>query len=119
MGRLWLSTIECNYNELDRQLKEQFIHGLNDTNMLAEIIKELTEIQENTEIISENMLCWAKRMEAQRAQSAIMNSLTEAKEFDKLKIVKNTYKDIPRRSSAQIKMPTKQTCRYCGSIHPL
>ena len=93
MGRLWLSVIECNYKALDRQLKEQFIHGLNDTDMLGEIIRELTKIHENTEITNENMLCWAKRVEAQRAQSAIMNNLTEAKEFDKLKIVKNPYKD--------------------------
>ena len=96
MGRLQLSAIECNYKELNRQLKEQFMHGINDTDMLGEIIRELTKIQENTEITSENMLCWAKRVEAQRAQSAIMNSLTEAKEFDKLKIVKTTYKDSPR-----------------------
>ena len=27
MGRLWFSAVECNYQELDRQLKEQFIHG--------------------------------------------------------------------------------------------
>ena len=31
------------------------------------------------------MLCWAKRVEVQRAQSAIINSLTEVKEFDRLK----------------------------------
>ena len=87
--------------------------------MLAEIIRELTKIRENTEITHENVLCLAKRVEAQRAQSAIMNSLTEAKEFDKLKIAKNKYKDSLRRSSAQTKMPTKHTCRYCGSSHSL
>ena len=32
---------ECNYQEVDRQLKEQFIHGLNDKDMLGKIIKEL------------------------------------------------------------------------------
>ena len=84
MGRLWASAIECNSKELDRQLKEQFIHSLDDTDMLAEIIRGLTKIQENTEIMSENM-CWAKRVEVERAQSAIMSSLTEAKEFGKLK----------------------------------
>ena len=47
-----------------------------------------------------------------------MNSLTEAKEFDKLKIMKNTHKDSPRRCM-QTKTPTKQMCRYCGSSHPL
>ena len=86
--------------------------------MLAEIIRELTKIQENTEIMSENVLCWGKREEAQGAQSAIKNSPTEAKEFDKLKVAKNTYKESPRRSSTQIKMPAKQTCRCCGSSHP-
>ena len=44
MGRLWLSARECNYKEIDRQLKEQFIHGLNDTEILGGIIKELTQI---------------------------------------------------------------------------
>ena len=43
MGKLCLSTVECSYKELDGQLKEQFIHGLNDTDMLAEIIRELTK----------------------------------------------------------------------------
>ena len=27
MGRLCLAAVECNYQEVDRQLKEQFIHG--------------------------------------------------------------------------------------------
>ena len=63
------------------------------------------------------MLSWAERFEAQRIQSTIMTSITEAKEFDKLKIVKNIYKDHTRRST-QTKMPAKHTCRYCGSNHP-
>ena len=75
----------------------------NDTDMLAEIIRELTKIQENTEVTSEKVLHWAKRVEAQRAQSAIMNSLTETKEFDKLKIIKTMYKDSARRPSVYIK----------------
>ena len=29
MGRLCVAVAECNYREMDRQLKEQFIHGLN------------------------------------------------------------------------------------------
>ena len=42
MGRLWIAVVECNYKEVDRQLKEQFIHGLNDRIMLDEIVRELT-----------------------------------------------------------------------------
>ena len=33
---------ECNYKEIDCQLKEQFIHGLNDKTMLDKVIRELT-----------------------------------------------------------------------------
>ena len=46
--------------------------------MSGKIIRELTKIQENTGITSEKVLCWANRVEAQRVQSAIMNSLNEA-----------------------------------------
>ena len=42
MGKLHVAAVECNYREVDRQLKEQFIHGLNNKCMLKEIIKELT-----------------------------------------------------------------------------
>ena len=62
MGRLKISTVECNYQEFDRQLKEQFIHGLNDTEMLGEVIPELTKIKVNCIIMSENVLAWAKRV---------------------------------------------------------
>ena len=47
-----------------------------------------------------------------------MNSLTEIKEFDQLKMTKTAYEDSPRKPSVHIKMPTRQTCRYCGSSHP-
>ena len=47
MGRLQLLAIECNYKKLDRQLKEQFIYGLNDIEMLGAVSKELTKIYEN------------------------------------------------------------------------
>ena len=72
MGRLRVSVVDCNYQKLNRQLKEQFIHGLNDTEMLGEIIWELTKIMENGIIMSENILAWAKRVEAQRAQSTVI-----------------------------------------------
>ena len=40
MGRPRLAAVECNYKEVDKQLKEQFMHGLSDNDMLAEIIGE-------------------------------------------------------------------------------
>ena len=42
MGRLCVAAAECGYREIDRQLKEQFIHGLNNKVMLDEVIRELT-----------------------------------------------------------------------------
>ena len=60
MRRLRLTVAECNYQELDRQLKEQFIHGLNEKDMLGEIIKELTASRGNGHITSGNVLAWAK-----------------------------------------------------------
>ena len=37
MGRLRIASIKCNYKEGDRWLKEQFIHRMNDSDMLVEI----------------------------------------------------------------------------------
>ena len=76
MGRLWLAAVECNYQELDRQLKEQFIHGLNDKQMLGEIIKELTTIKGNETVMSENILPWVKRIVAKRAKVVVMPTKT-------------------------------------------
>ena len=77
MERLQLAAVECNHQDPDRQLKEQFIHRLNNKEMLVEIIKELTTIKGNDTITSESILSWAKRVEAQRAQSAVMRTITE------------------------------------------
>ena len=33
------------FNNIDRQLKEQFIHGLNDNGMMVEIIMELAKVR--------------------------------------------------------------------------
>ena len=56
MGWLRITAIDCNYKEIDRQLKEQFILQLNDADMLAEIIMELTKVEENTEIKSKGIM---------------------------------------------------------------
>ena len=34
MGRLCIAAVQCNYQEIDRQLKEQFIHSLSNKHML-------------------------------------------------------------------------------------
>ena len=64
MGRLRLAVLECNHREVDRQLMEQFVHGLNDNYMLTEIIRELTKAKESGDITREQVLGWAKRVGA-------------------------------------------------------
>ena len=60
MGRLWLAAVECSYKEVDRQLKEQFIHGLNDRVMLDEIVRELMVKNNSEQTNSEDVLLWAR-----------------------------------------------------------
>ena len=60
MNSLLTAAMECNHKEVNKQSKEEFIHGLNDSEMLTEIIRELTKSNENTVIPSEHVLTWAK-----------------------------------------------------------
>ena len=53
MGRLQIAAVECNYKEVDRQLKEYFIHGLNDRVMLD--VRELTVKNKSEQINSEEV----------------------------------------------------------------
>ena len=52
MGRQEVVAAECNYKELDHQLKEQFIHGLNDKMMLDKVISECTTKGSNDQTTS-------------------------------------------------------------------
>ena len=86
MGRLCIAAAECSYREVDQQLKEQFIHGLNDKTMLDAVIRELTAKDNNEQTMSKDVLVWAKRIEVQRAQAAILNNITESQKFNKVKL---------------------------------
>ena len=44
------------------------------------------------QITSEGMLAWAKRVEAQRAQAALLNTITESRQFDKVQFIKKAKK---------------------------
>ena len=38
MGKLRITITECYYKKIDRQLKEQLIHGLNDSDILCKAV---------------------------------------------------------------------------------
>ena len=82
--------------------------------MLAKIISELTKDEENANVISKQVLVLEKRVEAQSAQSVVINSPSEMKEFDKIQIVRDEQKQNGRNLLAHVKMPMKQNCKYCG-----
>ena len=84
MGRICIAATACSYREDDWQLKEQFIHGLNDQTMLDEIIRELTAKNNNEQTTCKDVLVWAKRIEVQRAQAAKLSYITESQKFNKV-----------------------------------
>ena len=110
MGRLCVVAAECNYKEIDHQLKEQFIHGLNNKTMLDKVIRELTTKNINQQTTSEYMLILAKRVGAQKVHAAILSDITKSQKFYKVKVAKK-----PAMHSASPNQP----CRYCGSSHVL
>ena len=99
MGRLCVPAAECNYREIDRQLKEQFIHGLNDKVMLDEVMRELTAKSSDEQTTSEGILAWSKRVEV---QAAILNDITELHQFDKIKTAQKSKDSQMRQTTRTI-----------------
>ena len=110
-----MAAAECGYKEVDRQLKEQFIHRLNDKIMLDEIIRELTSRAGNVQMTSDDVLMWVKRVKAQRVQASVLNDITETRAFYKVKREtepKNTWGRELQGATHQ-----RQPCRHCGGSH--
>ena len=59
MGRLRISATEYNYIDIERQLKEQFTHGLNDNGMRVKIMTDLTK-DKNKDVTSNQVLLWER-----------------------------------------------------------
>ena len=69
------------------QLKKQFTNGSSDEEMMMEKIRELSTIKETNKVTSEQVLCWTKKVEVQRAQKALLEATKEkeCKESDAIK----------------------------------
>ena len=68
--------------------------------MFEEIIKELTATKNNDHITRGGILAWTKGVEVERAQAVVLNTLTESKRFDIIKISKKA-KDNQTRAPVQ------------------
>ena len=53
MGNLRVKADEYEYKERDRRIKDQFINGINDDEIMIEIIKGVTAIKNTNEIPSD------------------------------------------------------------------
>ena len=100
----------------DRQLKEQFLYGLNNSWMLAEIIREITKSDENVMIPEEGVLVWANRIEDQTAQVAIINSCREVKNLDIIQ-QKVKGKEIETKLPTLVKTPMRRRYKCCHMRH--
>ena len=83
--------------------------------MLDEVIRELTAKDKNEQTTSEDVLVWAKRIEVQWAQAAILNYITKSAKFNKVKKAQRpkTKQDVETTHPVYHKWP----CKYCGGSH--
>ena len=56
--------------------------------MYASRNNKRTDTKNDDHITSGGVLEWAKRVEAQRVQAAVLNMITESRKFDKIKLSK-------------------------------
>ena len=85
--------------------------------MLGEIIKELTASRGNDQITSGNVLTWAKRVESQRTQAAVINSITESNKYDKIKVSRSMHKESPKDQHSLVCPCSKHVDTVAASTH--
>ena len=94
MVHLKIKANECNCEMHARKSKEPFTCEINDEMVTAEIIKELTTMQKTIDIMSKQVLSSANRIRVQRTQKAMLPSIHENKDFDMIKHMKPSKKDM-------------------------
>ena len=58
---------------MDRHVKDQFMNSLSDDSMIVGIICELTSLSDTSLVMSIQVLAWARRVEAKRAQNSMLS----------------------------------------------
>ena len=81
MDRLQIKVTYCKCQEYERRLKEQFTNGLDNETIIAEIIKELTDLNDTCDISSEQVLKWVQTVETQRVQKAVFGNIRDTKKL--------------------------------------
>ena len=84
MDRLQTKEAYCDYNEYDRRLTEQFIHGLDNKGMISEMLRKVSVLEDIDDTTSEWILLLTQNIEAKRAQKEAFDNLKEAKDFESI-----------------------------------
>ena len=72
------------YKAYNRELTEQFIHGLHGESMISENLRKVSLMEDINDVTSKRKLPWVQRVEAQRVQKEALDSIKEVKEFDSI-----------------------------------
>ena len=67
------------YTKKRQVIKEQFINGINDNDMITEIIWNLSAIKKTNQITSEQVLAWTRCEEAQWVKKALIKATKRIK----------------------------------------
>ena len=77
--------------------------------MTLEIVIEMTGIKDTSDFISEQVLSWAKRIEAQQSQKVVIESLREMESFHMIWKSKPRTDQKQNNSKSNTKSPTQST----------
>ena len=89
MHYLRVKVNECNYQENDRQLKEQFLNGTNDKAVVSKIIQGVATIKKASKVTGEHNLDPGKKGRGPEIAKSYVIYYAKAREFNMIKC-KNT-----------------------------
>ena len=115
IGHFRIKANECGYKEKDKILKEQLINGINDDDMMTDIMKTNCD-QEDKWNHQQAGISMARKVEAQRA----LKMLIEVTKCKKIDVVKKQRQKKTNNSFDRTKASRREThndCKYCGSTH--
>ena len=76
---------DCEYYEYDRRLTGPFINRPDVKVMLGKMLRELTALKDINEATTDQILTWAQRVEAQRAQREVLDHIRKDMEFHSIR----------------------------------
>ena len=83
--------------------------------MIIEIIHELRTISDTSSVTSKQVLTWIERVEVQRTQTAMLESLKDNREFDMIQSHKPLVKPVHRHKHQKSRTTSLHPSRHKSS----